>query len=88
MVSLAKAREISSAKLQQITGDIVKELSKPSRFCRDTVREMLPLLSQIISLSSKVQNLEQLVRWNGRLNVNDRRQSFEWVHSIFIGRFI
>ena len=76
-VSVLKARKVSSVNLQKITQDIAAELNKPSRFCRDTVREMFPLLNQIISLSSKIQRLEQLVRWDGRLSIQDRHQSFE-----------
>ena len=67
----------SAEKLQQITDDISEQLGKPSRFCRDTVREKLSILPGVSALGSRVQKLEQLTRWDGRFTIEDRRKSFE-----------
>ena len=77
LISFLNAREVSSAMLQQMIGDVADQLSKPGSFCRDTLRETLLPFAQTGSLSSKVQKLDQLVRWDGRLNVDNRRKSFE-----------
>ena len=77
IVSLRSAWEVSSEKLQQMTDDISEQLDKSSNFCRDTVKEKLSVLPGMSALGSRVQKLEQLTRWDGRLNVDDRRKSFE-----------
>ena len=77
IMSLRSAREVSSEQLQQITDDISEQLGKSSSFCRDTVREKLSILPGVSALGSRVQKLEQLTRWDGRLTVEDRRKSFE-----------
>ena len=77
ITSLWSARKISAEKLQQITDDISEQLGKSSSFCRDTVKEKLSILPGVSALGSRVQKLEQLTRWDGRLTIEDRRKSFE-----------
>ncbi len=77
IVSVWSTRKISPEQLRQITNDISEQLGKSSSFYRDTVREKLSILPGVRTLGSRVQKLEQLTRWDGRLTFEDRRKSFE-----------
>ncbi len=77
--SLWGARRTSSDTLKNYTQIIDTHLHEGGGWLRDGVYEYLPGISSagFLSLSGKLQKLESLVRWDGRLSSEERRQIFE-----------
>jgi Leucine-rich repeat (LRR) protein len=76
------ARPIHTEELKKIAGIIQTHLEHPSGVWRDVILEKIPLLSNFLSLSNQVQKLEQWVRWDGRLDSQSRKQSFELIRRV------
>ncbi len=77
--SLWRARRISPTVLKDYTQAIDAHLQKEGGCLRDGIYEYLPGISsaRILSLSGKLQTLESLVRWDGRISSEQRRQIFD-----------
>jgi hypothetical protein len=77
--SLWGARRTSPNTLNNYMQTIDMHLQKNGGWLRDGVYEYLPGISSIgfLSLSGKLQKLESLVRWDGRLSSEERRQIFD-----------
>ncbi len=77
--SLWRARRTSPATLKNYTQIIDTHLQKKGGWLRDGIYEYLPGISSasLLSLSGKLQKLENLVRWDGRLSSEERTQIFE-----------
>ena len=77
--SLWGARRTSPATLKNYIQTIDTHLQKGGGWLRDGVYEYLPGISSagFLSLSGKLQKLESLVRWDGRLSSEERTQIFD-----------
>ncbi len=77
--SMVGARRTSSEALNKYTQIIETHLQTGGSWLRDGVYEYLPGISSMgfLSLSGKLQKLESLVRWDGRLSSEERRQIFD-----------
>jgi hypothetical protein len=77
--SLWGARRISSVTLKNYIQTIDTHLQKNGGWLRDGIYEYLPGISSagFLSLSGKLQKLESLVRWDGRLSSGERTQIFD-----------
>ena len=77
--SLWGARRTSPATLKNYIQTIDTHLQTGGGWLRDGVYEYLPGISSagFLSLSGKLQKLESLVRWDGRLSSEERTQIFE-----------
>ncbi len=76
---LLGAQRTSSATLKNYIQTIDTHLQKGGGWLRDGVYEYLPGISSagFLSLSGKLQKLESLVRWDGRLSSEERTQIFD-----------
>ncbi len=77
--SLWGARRTSSVTLKNYIQTIDTHLQTGGGWLRDGVYEYLPGISSagFLSLSGKLQKLESLVRWDGRLSSKERTQIFD-----------
>ncbi len=77
--SLWGARRTSPDMLNNYLQTIDTHLQKNGGWLRDGVYEYLPGISSMafMSLSGKLQKLESLVRWDGRISSEERRQIFD-----------
>ncbi|MBS0351166.1 MAG: hypothetical protein JSR33_08280, partial [Proteobacteria bacterium] len=77
--SLWVAQRTPSVTLKNYTQAINTHLQKGGGWLRDGVYEYLPVISStgFLSLSGKLQKLENLVRWDGRLSSDERKQIFD-----------
>ena len=84
--SMMGARRTSSEALNNYTQIIETHLQKGGGWLRDGVYEYLPGISSMgfLSLSGKLQKLESLVRWDGRLSSEERRQIFDAVCEVAV----
>ncbi len=84
--SLWRARRTSPATLQIYIQTIDTHLQKGGGWLRNGAYEYLPGVSSagFLSLSGKLQKLESLVRWDGRLSSEERTQIFEALRRVAI----
>ncbi len=84
--SMMGARRTSSDALNKYTQIIDAHLQTGGGWLRDGVYEYLPGISSMgfLSLSGKLQKLESLVRWDGRLSSEERRQIFDAVCEVAV----
>ena len=82
IVRMRGARPISTEEIKKIADKIQTHLKYPGSFWRDVILEEIPLLFSFLSLSSQVQKLEQWVRWDGRLDLQSRKQAFELIRRV------
>ena len=77
--SIFGARQISSTKLKNYQQNIHAHLQTGGSWWRDGIYEYLPGISSSgrLSISGLLQKLESLVRWDGRLSSDERRQIFD-----------
>jgi hypothetical protein len=77
--SVIGALRTSPVKLKSYMVDIYSHLQKNGSLLRDGIYEYLPGISSNsdLSISGKLQKLESLVRWDGRLSSEERRQIFD-----------
>jgi Leucine-rich repeat (LRR) protein len=76
------ARSISITEIKKIADRIQTHLERPKSIWRDVILEEIPLLSSFGALSSRVQKLEQGVRWDGRLDPHSQKQAFELIRRV------
>lgn len=61
---------------------VKKHIEEPGGFFRDVFQEYVPIISNLFSLSGKIQKLEYAVRWDGRLTVENRKQAFQTISRV------
>jgi hypothetical protein len=76
------ARPIRTEEMKKIDDRIQTHLERPGSVWRDVILEKIPLLLNFLSLSSQIQKLEQWVRWDGRLDLQSRKQAFELIRRV------
>jgi Leucine-rich repeat (LRR) protein len=75
-------RSISTTEMKKIADRTHIHLEHPGSIWRDIILEKILLLFNFFSLSSRVQKLEQWVRWDGRLDPQSRKQAFELIRRV------
>jgi insulin-like growth factor-binding protein complex acid labile subunit len=76
------ARPINKEEIKKTADKIQMHLERSGSFWRDVIMEEIPLLFSVWSVSSRVQKLEQWVRWDGRLDPENRQQAFELIRRV------
>ena len=74
--------EMEASELGKTAFTVEKHITEPGGFFRDVFQESVPIVSNIFSLSSKIQKLEFAVRWDGRLTVENRKRAFEIIRDV------
>lgn len=82
--SLRRASLLTTEELMLIQAEASHYLMQPSSIGQDILRESIPIMLSLISLSAKIQKLEQYVRWDGRLSLEDREKSFTVIREVAI----
>lgn len=72
---------IDHSKFKKTIQEINEYLQGTDNIWRDFFREELPLVSNN-ALNNKIQKLERLICWDGRLILNDRKHAFESIYSL------
>lgn len=76
------ATQADSKKVAQQSTLLTKYVQSKQGWWPDVIRESIPLLSQVLSISSIIQKLEGSLNWDGYLNIESRQQAFDAIRQI------
>lgn len=86
LFNLRKARQLQPSELKGLVKAIRIALKKPGSFWREALLEMIFLASSCYGLADKIERIEQLARWDGRLSPEWRRKLFKLIEQTAMQR--